>query len=144
MARRPWVLACPFVLLAAIVSGGQARDHDPTWRAPSHEAERTNPLVGRGGVVAGGRKLFQQRCASCHGDAGLGTSKAPILADWRVQVQSDGALYWKISHGNARTDMPSFSFLPELQRWQLVLHLRFLTDLSRESKRRAVRREASF
>ena len=128
MASKPWLLAGLFVLLAAIVSGGQSRDHEPTWRAPSHEAERVNPLVGREDVVAGGRKLFQQRCASCHGADGLGTSKAPNLADRQVQVQADGALYWKISHGNVRTGMPSFSFLPEPQRWQLVLHLRSLAN----------------
>lgn len=140
MASNPWILAGLFVLFADIVSGGQARDHDPTWVAPSRAAGRANPLVGRGDVIAGGRKLFQQRCASCHGDDGMGTSKAPNLADRQVQVQSDGALHWKISHGNARTNMPSFSFLPESQRWQLVLHLRSLTDLSRESRNARHRR----
>ena len=41
-----------------------------------------------------------------------------------VQVQTDGALFWKISSGNTRAGMPTFSFLPEPQRWQLVLYLR--------------------
>jgi ribosomal protein S6E (S10) len=41
-----------------------------------------------------------------------------------VQQQSDGALFWKISGGNSRQGMPAFSFLPEPQRWQLVLHIR--------------------
>jgi hypothetical protein len=45
-----------------------------------------------------------------------------------VQAQSDGALFWRISAGNAYDGMPSFSYLPELQRWQLVLHLRTLTS----------------
>jgi len=35
-------------------------------------------------------------------------------------------LFWKISTGNTRGGMPSFSFLPDTQRWQLVMHLRAL------------------
>jgi hypothetical protein len=45
-----------------------------------------------------------------------------------VQSQRDGALFWKISTGNTREGMPAFSFLPEPQRWQLVLHVRGLAD----------------
>jgi len=44
-----------------------------------------------------------------------------------VQQQSDGALFWKITNGNLGRGMPSFSALPEAQRWQLVLFLRRLT-----------------
>jgi hypothetical protein len=40
-----------------------------------------------------------------------------------VQEQSDGVLFWKITTGNTRRGMPTFSFLPESQRWQLVLHI---------------------
>jgi hypothetical protein len=42
----------------------------------------------------------------------------------RVQEQNDGALFWKITSGNTRTGMPTFSFLSELQRWQVVTYLR--------------------
>ncbi|HYU78073.1 MAG TPA: hypothetical protein VEK56_03750 [Vicinamibacterales bacterium] len=37
-----------------------------------------------------------------------------------MQAQGDGALFWKISSGNTRAGMPSFGFLPEAQRWQVV------------------------
>jgi hypothetical protein len=43
-----------------------------------------------------------------------------------VQRQTDGVLFWKISNGNTSRGMPSFSKLPELQRWQLVLYIRTL------------------
>ena len=85
-----------------------------------------NPFAGRTDAAAGGRKVFHQRCASCHGGDGRGTPKAPNLTDGDVPTQTDGALFWKISHGNAHTGMPAFSFLPEPQRWQLILHLRAL------------------
>jgi hypothetical protein len=43
-----------------------------------------------------------------------------------VQQQADGVLFWKLTNGNATRGMPSFSKLPELQRWQLVLYIRTL------------------
>ena len=64
------------------------------------------------------------RCTMCHGDDGRGTARAPDLTGRDVQDQTDGELFWKISTGNAHAGMPTFSFLPALQRWQLVLYLR--------------------
>jgi len=97
-----------------------------SWVAPPKAAARTNPLAGRPDTAFGGAKVFQERCTECHGEDGRGTSRAPNLADPDVQKQSDGALFWKISSGNTREGMPTFSFLPELQRWQIVLHVREL------------------
>jgi len=102
------------------------RERNPEWTAPSKDAAKVNPLVDQPAVVAGGRKVFGQRCALCHGDEGMGTERAPSLVAPDVQMQSDGELFWKISTGNTRGGMPSFSFLPDTQRWQLVMHLRAL------------------
>jgi mono/diheme cytochrome c family protein len=104
----------------------QVRAHDPDWLAPVTAASKPNPLAGRTDARAGGARVFRDRCASCHGDDGRGTSQAPDLTQAVVQSQSDGALFWKITGGNAYAGMPTFSFLPEPQRWQLVLHLREL------------------
>jgi len=114
------------LLLLALVSapGVQVRERDDSWRAPSAAAAKLNPLASRNETLSGGRKLYQQRCATCHSDDGRGSSKAPDLTQAAVQEQSDGALFWKISTGNTRAGMPSFSFLPALQRWQLVQTVR--------------------
>lgn len=104
----------------------QVRDRDPSWQAPAAESSKSNPLAAREPIVAGGRKLYGQRCQTCHGQEGSGTSRAPSLIAPGVQAQSDGAIFWKITTGNAYAGMPSFSFLPESQRWQVVLHLRGL------------------
>jgi mono/diheme cytochrome c family protein len=112
------------LLCAALSYAEQARDRDATWSAPSDAVSKQNPIEGRTDVVSGGRKIFHQRCATCHNEDGRGTTRAPDLTDSAVQEQSDGALFWKITVGNSHVGMPSFSFLPELQRWQLVLALR--------------------
>ena len=88
-----------------------------------------NPLAGRSELADGGRKVFEQRCTQCHGDDAQGTSRAPNLLSRRVQAQTDGALFWKISSGDTRAGMPTFSYLPAPERWQLVLHLRSLANV---------------
>jgi mono/diheme cytochrome c family protein len=105
-------------------ASAQVRERDSAWSAPTEAAAKVNPLLNRPGAVAGGEKLFQQRCATCHGADGRGTVRAPDLNRHEVQAQTDGQLYWKISTGNTHAGMPAFSFLPEPQRWQLVLSLR--------------------
>jgi mono/diheme cytochrome c family protein len=101
---------------------------DPTWHAPAEAAARPNPLATRPEAGAGGHKLFLRNCVECHGKNGTGMEKKHS-ADLQLPVvrqQSDGALFWKITNGNASRGMPSFSKLPELQRWQLVLYIRTL------------------
>lgn len=117
------ILVLP-ILLGVRILRAQVREHDAEWLAPTAVVERANPLAGRSDTVTGGRKIYQQRCAACHGEDGHGSQKAPDLTQNVVQAQSDGALFWKISSGNSRQGMPSFSFLPEPQRWQLVQYLR--------------------
>jgi mono/diheme cytochrome c family protein len=110
---------------ASLVLGfAQAHAEDSGWVAPPQARAKVNPLINRRDAAAGGGKLFQQRCSTCHGNDGRGTAKAPDLTDRAVQDQTDGELYWKMTTGNTHAGMPAFSFLPELQRWQLVLHLR--------------------
>ncbi len=95
------------------------------WAAPDAAARRTNPLANRPELAAGGEKIFNRVCHSCHTAApGAERKKGPNFATAEVQNESDGTLFWKISNGNARTGMPSFSSLPEAQRWQLVLFIR--------------------
>ncbi|HWK09316.1 MAG TPA: c-type cytochrome [Vicinamibacterales bacterium] len=123
MTRR--VIFVALVVAAAnVVAQMQVRDRDTTWVAPDAAASKPNPLATRPDTALGGRKIFEQRCTTCHGEDARGTDRGPDLLATDVQAQTDGALFWKISSGNSRAGMPSFSFLPEPQRWQLVLHLR--------------------
>jgi mono/diheme cytochrome c family protein len=123
------LLLTSMALTPALASPDQARDRDTTWTSPAGDASRQNPLASRTEVIAGGAKVFQQRCASCHSEDGRGTTKAPDLIQPDVQAQTDGVLFWKITTGNTHQGMPTFSFLPEPQRWQLVLHLRALAKI---------------
>jgi mono/diheme cytochrome c family protein len=124
------VLTCAGLLTAwsLVAFAGQVREHDPEWVVPQAASSRANPLTKDPKAEAGGRRLFAAKCATCHGPGGRGTVKAPNLTAPAAQAQTDGALFWKIGSGNTRKGMPSFSFLPEAQRRQLVLHLRALAE----------------
>ncbi len=117
-------------LFAAFIAFAQNTSYqpDPGWRAPENFAVRTNPLAHKPEAVAGGKKLFQRHCAECHGESGTGIKRAANFQLPVVQQQPDGVLFWKITNGNPDRGMPSFSRLPELQRWQLVLYLRGLAS----------------
>jgi mono/diheme cytochrome c family protein len=124
------IICVAAIAVADLCLSAQNLDYvpDSSWRAPQSAVARQNPLSDRRELAAGGRKLFARNCAECHGSDGSGNEKKHS-ADLQlpiVQEQSDGALFWKISNGNTARGMPSWSKLPELQRWQLVLYVRTL------------------
>lgn len=123
-------LLSSLTLMALAAAWGQNAGYqpDPGWRAPADAVGRRNPLASKPEAAAGGEKLFKRNCVECHGENGSGVAKkhAADLQLPIVQQQSDGTLFWKITNGNVDRGMPSFSRLPELQRWQLVLYLRTL------------------
>jgi mono/diheme cytochrome c family protein len=117
-------------LVAVLVAQNAGYRQDPHWRVPTDAASRANPLARKPEAAAGGEKLFKRNCVECHGEDGSGVAKknAADLLLPEVQSQSDGTLFWKLTNGNTDRGMPSFSRLPELQRWQLVLYLRKLSS----------------
>jgi mono/diheme cytochrome c family protein len=102
------------------------------WEAPAAEKAKKNPSPSDAKAVEQGKKVAQINCASCHGPMGKGDGVAsaglsPKPADWtskKVQAESDGEIFWKISTG--RGAMPSWKHLPEAERWALVRYIRSL------------------
>jgi mono/diheme cytochrome c family protein len=123
------------ILQLAALSQNTSYQQDPNWQAPGNAVSRANPLARRPEAAAGGQKLFHRNCVECHGDDGSGLVKkhAADLQLPVVQQQTDGTLFWKITNGNPDRGMPSFSNLPELQRWQIILYLRSLKANSEPS-----------
>ena len=102
------------------------------WEAPAAEKGKKNPLPSDAQTVAQGKKVADVNCVACHGAKGKGDGAAsaalnPKPADWtskKVQTESDGEIFWKISTG--RGAMPAWKFLPENDRWALVRYIRSL------------------
>jgi mono/diheme cytochrome c family protein len=103
------------------------------WVAPASADAMVNPLKGSAESIAPGKKLYATYCVPCHGDKGKGDGIAaaslnPKPANHssdKVQSQSDGAIFWKLTNG--RSPMASYEkILSVQQRWQLVNYIRTL------------------
>lgn len=123
------------LLSSRVLAQNSSYEPDPRWHAPSKAAMRRNPLAASAELNGGGKKLFQTHCAECHqaNGSGMAEKHSADLRQSIVQAHSDGALFWKITNGNLGRGMPSFSRLPEKQRWQLVLFLRTLRSQTGEA-----------
>ena len=102
---------------------------DGVWmtRVPEKNRQRQNPFDSASNAVAAGAKLFRHNCASCHGDEGTGRDKHPNLHSDRIRNATPGELEWLLNNGSLRNGMPSWSRLPEPQRWQIVSFLKEMT-----------------
>lgn len=104
-------------------------------KAPAKYRAKANPLATDKEAVAAGKILFEEHCAECHGENGLGTKKAPSLRATEVQEVPPGSLFWILTNGIVRKGMPVWSKLPEPQRWQLVSYIQSLGSVEAREKK---------
>lgn len=114
------LLSATFLLAASVGDG--------MWKSkvPEKDRVRENPYDSQSGAIAAGAKLFRQNCSSCHGSEGTGTEKKPNLHSDRIRGSTPGELEWLLKNGSMKNGMPSWSRLPEQQRWQIVSYLKSL------------------
>jgi mono/diheme cytochrome c family protein len=94
-------------------------------RVPAKEHTRVNPLASHPDSISAGALVYREHCQECHkADAmGDGRKKPPLRSD-RIKSLTDGDLEWFLRQGDLRHGMPSWSSLPESQRWQVIAYLR--------------------
>lgn len=90
------------------------------------------------GAVTRGKALYLSNCARCHGPDGKGDGKdadyaADLTDDLRIELNTEGVLFYKIWNGHAiqlRTqvdDMPAFQdTLSKTEVWTIVEYLKVL------------------
>jgi mono/diheme cytochrome c family protein len=130
-ALRQAVLTLAVIAAVTVAAPGFAHAQ-AAWVAPAGEKDKKNPLPADAQTIAQGKKVADVNCVSCHGAKGKGDGAAAVAlnpkpADWtsaKVQAESDGEIFWKISTG--RGAMPAWNFLPERDRWALVRYIRSL------------------
>jgi mono/diheme cytochrome c family protein len=116
-----------FILMAWLTSPLFGLDRrTPVQQAPAGAVTLRNPYDSRDTAKRAGAKLFQRHCASCHEPNAEGQNHAPSLASPEVRNAPPGALFWVLRNGSLRRGMPSFSHLPDQQRWQIVTFLKTL------------------
>jgi mono/diheme cytochrome c family protein len=111
------VLSATFALAAASSSRWQ--------HVPAKEHAHANPLAGDPNATAAGALVYREHCLQCHKADAMGDGhKRPALRSERIRTASDGDIEWFLRQGDLGHGMPSWSSLPEAQRWQIVAWLR--------------------
>ena len=125
---RSRLLLSAFLLAASLLCFAYAGYGKWLLHVPAKERVRKNPYVMDADARLAGAKLFAQHCAECHGKDAGGAHGHPALISARVRHTTDGELQWLLRNGSLRNGMPSWSSLPEQQRWQIVTYLRDLQE----------------
>ncbi len=119
-------------ILSAWIVLAAANMGDP-WKAPPEADQLKDPMASDPKAAAKGEKVFRSLCWSCHGVPGRGDGpnaealhvRPADLGSALVQEQSNGAIYWKVTHG--RGEMASYAeVLGREDRWAVVHHIRTL------------------
>jgi len=124
---------------AAPAACPQPRETKP---APDAYLNRANPLPPLPANLKAGERLYkgqggQHDCSACHGKAGDGDGELAKLFETKprnftcsqqMQGIPDGQLFWIIKYGSPATVMPASPRLSETQVWQIVLHLRQMSQ----------------
>jgi glucose/arabinose dehydrogenase/mono/diheme cytochrome c family protein len=114
------------IAIAGFLSSSPSTAQSPAFHDAPPSAKKTkNPLAGQAAAIQAGESLFA-KCATCHGSKGAGTGNVPSLTGSSTQSAADGEIFWYITKGDVDNGMPSWSGLPEKQRWQIIAYVRAL------------------
>ncbi len=119
------IMIC-LIVSATLVFAASRGDGIWMGHVPEKDRARQNPFANKPEAAAGGARLFSQNCASCHGDDANGKGDHPSLRTERIRAATPGELQWLLTNGSMKNGMPSWSKLPEQQRWQIVSYLKSL------------------
>jgi mono/diheme cytochrome c family protein len=121
-----------FTLILALAGLAFAAAGDGQWlrKVPAKDRLRPNPFAGDPDAPAAGAKIFAEHCAECHGEDAQGKTQGkhvrPNLHADRIKQARPGELFWLLTNGSQKNGMPSWSRLPDAQRWQLIAFLKQL------------------
>jgi mono/diheme cytochrome c family protein len=120
--RRTLGLCCILIGAAILLCAAASSKWD---RVPPKDHARLNPLAAKPESVSAGALIYKEHCEQCHKSDAMGDGhKKPALRTDRIKSATDGDLEWFLRQGDLGHGMPSWSSLPQAQRWQLVTYLR--------------------
>jgi len=137
MRRRLYKILTAAILLSATAYIVPIRADTPPeeWKAPARAARKKNPIPADEKSIGVGKVIYTAQCLSCHGPAGHGDGPAAKdlnpkprnLSDPKIQEQTDGSIFWKLTEG--RKPMPTFEkLLSEDERWNVINYVRTLKE----------------
>ncbi len=99
------------------------------WVVPAEKKAKASPFLFTEVTSKQGEAVYTKNCQSCHGNPGKDnalkslTPQPPDPAADKMQKNTDGEIFYKISEGKAI--MPSFkNILSETDRWDIISYIR--------------------
>jgi mono/diheme cytochrome c family protein len=104
--------------LMALAVAAQGQDPYEGWNnVPKTAASEKNPFPVNPALIAAGQKVYNSKCARCHGPKGLGDgvdADTDLQKDMdltradRAAVNPDGVVFYKVMYGRQEPRMPPF------------------------------------
>ena len=129
--KNKMIIKSALVFVAFLYASIAFGQHSMPWNVPEAEKGKKNLYASDVSSIARGKKTYKLECFRCHGKEGKGDGTSADLLDKqpadlsseRVQNQTDGELFWKISEG--RKPMPlAKRTLTDDQRWDIINYIR--------------------
>ncbi len=111
------------VLLSTLSIAALQADDKPFHDAPASAKAQKNPFAGQQAAADAGKTLYARNCLACHGKTLQGTGNVPSLVDGKLKGVTEGEVFWFVTKGDKDNGMPSWAFMPEENRWQIVTYV---------------------
>src|SRR6476660_2805959 len=119
--RAGWLVAAGAILLSSSMASSQTKNFRG---APDSAKEMKNPYEADVAGAEAGKPLYHLRCARCHGENGRGSGNIPPLRAEDIRKITPGEMFWFITKGDPKRQMPSWAKLPAAQRWKIVSYVK--------------------
>ena len=88
--------------------------------------EVKNPVAGNAAAIKEGEKIFDEKCADCHGGDAMGGSGPDLTDDKWIHGGSDAEVFATVANGR-KGGMPSWkSELKDAEIWKVIAYIRSL------------------
>ena len=111
------------LFLSSLIGMRCKRRIKPFHDAPASAKAQKNPYEGQQAAVDAGKQLYARNCLACHGKTCK--VRATCRRWWMATLKgvTPGEVFWFVTKGDKDNGMPSWAFLPEDKRWQIVTYV---------------------
>jgi cytochrome c oxidase cbb3-type subunit 3 len=115
-----------YVICLALMAAGICADLEAAAAPPSTPSQERNPFAGKPEAIKEGEKLFDEKCAECHGGDAMGMSGPDLTDDKWIYGGTDREIFETVS-GGRKGGMPSWrGQLTDDQVWKVISYVRSL------------------
>jgi glucose/arabinose dehydrogenase len=119
----PWY----FILVLVASSFVYATNAD-FHNAPESAKAMQNPYEGSPDAATAGKAPYHLRCARCHGERGEGSGNIPPLRAAIIRRVTAGEMFWFITKGDVKREMPSWANISKEERWKIVTYVKAMNS----------------